>query len=113
MWELNIEKNLAPRMVLTTWALHIFLPLSAEDELILAEEAAEEPLLNHLEEARSHLSPAQAQRLHARFALKKKLREIAGMEVIGGSCASASISGAVRKLRKYFKRNNWLRKKED
>ncbi len=58
MWELNIEKILAPRMVWTTWALHIFLPLSAEYELIRVEEVAERLLLNHLEEALSHLSPA-------------------------------------------------------
>jgi len=90
-----------------------FVP-SAEDLLVSAEEQVDEDLLlDRLEEALTHLSPIQARRLHARFALKKKLREIAESEDVSESCASASIQGAIRKLQKHFKKSGWTRKEED
>jgi len=90
-----------------------FVP-SAEDVLISAEEQADEDLLlDRLEEALTHLTPTQARRLHARFALKKKMREIAESEGVSASCASETIRGAIRKLQKHFKKNGWARNKED
>lgn len=92
----------------------MFLVPSAEDLMIFAEEQAHEDLLlDRLEEAITQLSPTQARRLHARFVLKMKLREIAESEGVTESCASESIRSAVRKLQKHFKKNGWTRKKED
>ena len=76
------------------------------------DEAAEELLLERLAEAITHLSPTQARRLHARYALKKKFREIAADEGVSGSCATESVTSAIRKLKKIFAKNGWL-KKED
>ncbi len=90
-----------------------FIP-SAEDVLISVEEQANEDLLlDRLEEALTHLTPTQARRLHARFALKKKLREIAESEGVSESCAGETIRNAIQKLQKHFKKNGWTRKKED
>lgn len=92
----------------------MFLVPSSEDLLIFAEEQAHEDLLlGRLEEALTQLSPTQARRLHARFVLKKKFREIAESEGVTESCAAESIRSAVRKLQKHFKKNGWTRKKED
>jgi len=92
----------------------MFFASFAEDLLISAEDEADENLLlNHLEETLTHLSPIQARRLHARFALKKKLREIAESEGVSESCAGETIRSAVRKLKKHFEKNGWTRKKED
>ncbi len=92
----------------------MFLVPSAEDLMIIAEEQAHEDLLlGRLEEAIAHLSPTQARRLHARFVLKKKLREIAESEGVTASCAAESIRSAIRKLQKHFRENGWTRKKED
>ena len=49
-------------------------------------------------------------RLHARFALEKKFREIAADEGISGSCACDSVTGALKKLQKIFAQNGWLEK---
>ncbi len=92
----------------------MFFASSAKDLLISAEdEASEDLLLVRLEKALTHLSPIQARRLHARFALKKKLREIAESEGVSESCAGETIRSAVRKLQNHFKKNGWTRKKED
>ena len=91
----------------------MFLVPSPEDILLEAQEQAEyEELLARLAEAISSLTPTQARRLHARYALKKKLREIAADEGISGSCVSASLDGAIRKLQKIFTKNGWLEKEE-
>jgi len=91
----------------------MFFASSAEDLLISDEDKADEDLLlDRLEEALTHLSPIQARRLHARFALKKKLREIAESEGVSESCAGETIRSAVRKLQNHFKKNGWTRKKE-
>ena len=56
----------------------MFLVLSPEELLIQNEdEAAVELVLANLAAAMTLLSPTQARRLHARYALKKKFREIA------------------------------------
>lgn len=91
----------------------MFLVQSPEDLIIREiDEAAEELLLERLAEAISHLSPTQARRLHARYALKKKFREIAADEGISGSCACDSVTGALKKLQKIFAKNGWLEKED-
>ena len=89
----------------------MFLVLSPEELMIRAEdEAAAELMLVHLAEAVTHLSPVQVRRLHARYALKKKFREIAADEGVRGSSVNASVTGAVKKLQKFFAKNGWLDK---
>ena len=91
----------------------MFLVQSPEDLIIQEiDDAAEELLLERLAEAITHLSPTQARRLHARFALEKKFREIAADEGISGSCACDSVTGALKKLQKIFAKNGWLEKEE-
>ena len=86
---------------------------SAEEVLLHAAEQAEyEELLARLAEAISQLSATQARRLHARYALKKKYREIAADEGISGSCASTSVTSAIKKLQKIFAKNGWLEKED-
>ena len=89
----------------------MFLVLSPEELMIQAEnEAAAELMLIRLAEAITQLSPTQARRLHARYALKKKYREIAADEGVRGSCATESVASAVWKLRRYFIKNGWMPK---
>ena len=91
----------------------MFLVQSPEDLIIREiDEAAEELLLTHLAEAITQLSPTQARRLHARYALKKKFREIAADEGISGSCACDSVTGALKKLQRIFAKNGWLEKED-
>ncbi len=91
----------------------MFFVQSPEDLIIRQiDEAAEELLLERLVEAISQLSPTQARRLYARYALKKKFREIAADEGISGSCACDSVTGALKKLQKIFTKNGWLEKEE-
>ena len=87
-----------------------FIP-SSEDILVEEQEQAEyEELFARLAKALSWLTPAQAQRLYARYAMKKKFREIAADEGISGSCASDSVTAAIKKLQKIFAKNGWLEK---
>lgn len=89
----------------------MFLVLSPEELLFQEIDAAAEKLaLAHLAKAVALLSPVQARRLHARYALNKKFREIAADEGISHSCASASVSGAVKKLQRFFIKNGWMPK---
>ncbi len=91
----------------------MFLVLSPEELLIQElDEVAEELMMVHLAEAITHLSPIQARRLHARYALKKKFREIAADEGVSGSCATESVTSAIRKLKKIFAKNGWLEKED-
>ena len=91
----------------------MFLVLSPEELLIQElDEAAEELLLERLAEAISQLSPTQARRLHARYALKKKFREIAAEEGVSHSCACDSVTGALKKLQKIFAKNGWLERED-
>ena len=67
----------------------MFLVLSPEKLMIQAEDEANADLmLEHLSDAMLLLSPIQARWLHARYALKKKFREIAADEGVSGSCAT-------------------------
>ena len=86
--------------------------MQSPEDLIIREidEATEELSLIRLAEAITQLSPTQARRLYARYALKKKFREIAADEGVSGSCATESVTSAVRKLRKIFAKNGWLEK---
>ena len=89
----------------------MFLVLSPEELLIQElDEATEELMLVHLAEALTQLSEIQVRRLHARYALKKKYREIAADEGVSGSCATESVTSAIRKLKKIFAKNGWLEK---
>ena len=89
----------------------MFLVLSPEELLIRDEdEAAAELVMENLTAAMTRLSPTQARRLHARYALKKKFREIAADEGISGSCAYTSVAGAITKLQKFFIKNGWMPK---
>ena len=91
----------------------MFLMLSPEELMIQAEdEAAADLMLEHLADAMLLLSPVQVRQLHARYALKKKFREIAADEGVSGSSASACVDGAVKKLRKIFVKNGWLEKED-
>ena len=83
---------------------------SPEDCMIQAEdEAAHELLLAHLQEAIDNLTPLQARRLHERYALGMKYREIAAAEGVSTSQVSDSVRAAVRRLQKYFKKKEWLK----
>ena len=83
---------------------------SPEDYMIQAEEeTAHELLLEHLQEAISHLTPTQARRLHMRYMLQMKYREIAEAEGISQTQASDSVRRAVKRLQKYFKKKKWTR----
>ena len=83
---------------------------SPEDYIIQAEEeTAHELLLEHLREAIDNLTPIQARRLHMRYMLKMKYREIAEAEGIGLTQASDSVRGAVKRLQNYFNKKKWTR----
>ena len=81
---------------------------SPEDYLIEKEELAEyEELIRRLYEAISSLPPMQARRVHARYILDMKVKDIAAMEGITPSQAGKSIHAALRRLRRYFARQKW------
>ena len=83
---------------------------SPEDYMIEAEEeAAHELLLEHLREAIGQLTPTQARRLHMRYMLQMKYREIAEAEEISPTQASDSVRRAVKRLQRYFKKQKWTR----
>lgn len=83
---------------------------SPEDYMIQAEdEATHELLLEHLREAIGQLTSTQARRLHMRYMLEMKYREIAEAEGISPTQASDSVRRAVKKLQKYFKKKKWTR----
>ena len=81
---------------------------SPEDYLIEKEELDEyEELIRRLYEAISSLPPMQARRVHARYMLGMKVKDIAAMEGITPSQAGKSIHAALRRLRRYFARQKW------
>ena len=55
----------------------------------------------------SSLPPTQARRVHARYMLGMKVKDIAAMEGITPSQAGKSIHAALRRLRRYFIRRKW------
>ena len=91
---------------------HVMFPVLSPEELLIQreDEAAAERMLENLALAMTQLSPIQARRLHARYALKKKYREIAEDEGICGSCATKSVAAAITKLQKFFIKNGWMPK---
>ena len=91
----------------------MFMVLSPEELMIQNEdEAAAERMLENLALAMTQLSPIQARRLHARYALKKKFREIAEDEGVGGARAAKSVAAAIIKLQKFFIKNGWMTKED-
>ena len=81
---------------------------SPEDYIVQKEEQAEHAeLLRRLYEAISSLPPTQARRVHARYMLGMKVKDIAVMEGITPSQAGKSIHAALRRLRRYFMRRKW------
>ena len=81
---------------------------SPEDCLMEKEAQAEyAELLRRLYEALSSLPPTQARRVHARYMLGMKVKDIAAMEGITPSQAGKSIHAALRRLRRYFIRRKW------
>lgn len=71
-------------------------------------QAAHELLLEHLRESFSILTPKQVRRLHARYLLGMKIKEIAAAEGVSPSQVGDSIRGAVKKLHKHFKKQKWI-----
>lgn len=78
---------------------------SPEDYVVEKEEQAERAeLIRQVYEALATLTPLQARRIHARYILGMKVREIAAMEGVNPARVSQCIQGALRRLRKYFER---------
>ena len=88
---------------------------SPEDVLLQAEDHAEqERNLSRMTEAFSHLTPTQARRIRARYMGGKKLREIGESEGTGESEAGHSVRSGIRRMRRYFIQQKWLKaQKED
>ena len=82
---------------------------SPEDYMIEWEEQmAHERLLLHLQQSFSILTPPQTRRLHARYLLGMKIKDIAAVEGVSPSQVGDSIRGAVKKLHKHFKKQQWI-----
>ena len=77
-------------------------PYLSKDQIAAAREM---DLLTY--EAISSLPPMQARRVHARYMLGMKVKDIAAMEGITPSQAGKSIHAALRRLRRYFARQKW------
>ena len=81
---------------------------SPEDYLMEKEAQAEyAELLRRLYEAISSLTPTQARRVHARYMLGMKVKDIAEMDGVNPARVSRCIHGGLRRLRKYFERRKW------
>lgn len=81
---------------------------SAEELYLMAEEERHRKLfLRRLEIALPHLTPTQARRVYAHFFLGKRCSDIAREENILPCVVSRSISGAILRLRRYFKQQKW------
>ena len=81
---------------------------SPEDILMQKEgEAYQALMMERLEKAFATLTPTQARRIRARFLEKKKFREIAAAEGISPGQVNISVRGAIKKMRKFFRKNNW------
>ena len=81
---------------------------SPEEILLEREErTAHLRLLAALPEALAYATPTQARRVHARYMLGMKVKDIAAMEGITPSQAGKSIHAALRRLRRYFIRRKW------
>ena len=81
---------------------------SPEDILLEREEMTTRlHLITALPVALAHATPTQARRVHARYILGMKVKDIAAMEGITPSQAGKSIHAALRRLRRYFARQKW------
>ena len=60
-----------------------------------------------LNEMLARLTPTQQRRIHARYMLKMKNKDIAAMEHISPAQVSQSIRGGIKRLRQYFSRDEW------
>lgn len=82
---------------------------SPEDYIIeLEEQLAHELLLLHMQESFAILTPIQARRLHARYLLGMRVKDIADMEGVSRPQVSDSIRGALKRLHKHFKKQKWI-----
>lgn len=82
---------------------------SPEDYMIeLEEQLAHELLLLHLQESFDILTPIQARRIHARYLLGMRVMDIATVEGVSPSQVSDTIRGALKRLRKHFKKQKWI-----
>ena len=83
---------------------------SPEDVMLQAEEHADqERNLARMNEAFSHLTPTQARRIRARYMGGKKLREIGEADGTGESEAGHSVRSGIRRMRRYFIQQKWLK----
>ena len=98
-----IDKETASVNHATDW-----MKAKADSEESLRKAQAEyAELLRRLYEAISSLTPTQARRVHARYMLGMKVKDIAAMEGITPSQAGKSIHAALRRLRRYFIHRKW------
>ena len=82
--------------------------------LLQAEEHAEqERNLSRMTEAFAHLTPTQARRIRARYMGGKKLREIGESEGTGESEAGHSVRSGIRRMRRYFIQQKWLKAQKE
>lgn len=82
---------------------------SPEDYMIEWEkQMAHERLLVHMQESFAILTPIQARRLHARYFLGMKIKEIAAAEGVSPPLVSHCVRGALKKLHKHFKKQKWI-----
>ena len=81
---------------------------SPEDVLLEKEEEEHQALmLKRMQDSFTQLTPVQAKRIHARFVEKRIVKEIAEAEGITISSVHKTTNDGLRKLRKYFKKQNW------
>ena len=87
---------------------------SPEDELFQAEKRADQKRdLSRMNEAFAHLTPTQARRIRARYMDGKKLREIGKAEGTGESEVGNAVRAGIRRMRKYFIQQKWLKPKKE
>ena len=87
---------------------------SPEDVLLQVEERADqERNLSRMNEAFSRLTPTQARRIRARYMDGKKLREIGESEGTGESEAGHSVRSGIRRMRRYFIQQKWLKAQKE
>lgn len=63
--------------------------------------------LERLDEALSHLTPAQERRIHARYLDGRKAKEIADAEGVSIHVIYESLQRGLKSLQRYFARKKW------
>lgn len=63
--------------------------------------------LERLDEALSHLTPAQERRIRARYLDRKKIQEIADSEGVSASVIYESLRRGLKSLQRYFAKKKW------